>query len=209
MDKDKNDLPLIKRFVRETELPLIQTIGEMLPWEALINLTDLIAVLKGRFADDPDYQVSGEQLTHRSAIIENGAQLKGAMIVGPGCFVAAGALLRGGVILDAGCIVGHGAELKTSIMLTRSKLAHFNFVGDSILGADVNLEAGVVIANYRNEEKGAEIKVRYGSSMISTGVNKFGAIVGEGSAIGANAVLAPGTLLEPHSVVRRGESVDT
>lgn len=32
-----------------------------------------------------------------------------------------------------------------------SKLAHVNFVGGSILGADVNLEAGAIITNRRNE----------------------------------------------------------
>jgi hypothetical protein len=39
-------------------------------------------------------------------------------------------------------------------------------------------------------------------------VTKFGALVGDHSKIGANAVLSPGTILLPESVVRRLELVE-
>lgn len=52
------------------------------------------------------------------------------------------AYLRGGVWLERSCVVGPGAELKSSFLFDGSKLAHFNFVGDSIVGCEVNLEAG-------------------------------------------------------------------
>jgi bifunctional N-acetylglucosamine-1-phosphate-uridyltransferase/glucosamine-1-phosphate-acetyltransferase GlmU-like protein len=61
------------------------------------------------------------------------------------------AYLRAGVWLGEGCVVGPGAELTSSFLFAGSKLAHFNFVGDSILGNDVNLEAGSIVANHRNE----------------------------------------------------------
>lgn len=93
-------------------------------------------------------------------------------------------------------------------MLAGSKLAHFNFVGDSIIGERVNIEAGAIIANYRNELDGALIRIRYGDQVIDTGVNKFGALVGDGCKIGANAVIAPGALLLPDSRVPRLALVD-
>jgi bifunctional N-acetylglucosamine-1-phosphate-uridyltransferase/glucosamine-1-phosphate-acetyltransferase GlmU-like protein len=77
-------------------------------------------------------------------------------------------------------------------MFAGSKLAHMNFVGDSIIGADVNIEAGVIIANYRNELESRNIRIGYREQVINTGVGKFGALVGDGSRIGANAVIAPG-----------------
>ena len=130
------------------------------------------------------------------------------MVIGPSCFVANGSLLRGGVILDANCIVGHCGELKTSIMFTGSKIAHLNFVGDSIIGCGSNVEGGAIIANYRNESVDKEIVVRYKNNLIKTGVFKFGAILGDNSRVGANAVIAPGALLLEHSIVKRGSSVD-
>lgn len=154
------------------------------------------------------YRRQGNCAVHESAVIEQGAVLKGAIIIGEGSFVAAGAYLRGGVYLGSNCIVGPSCELKSTFMLDGSKLAHFNFVGDSLIGEAVNIEAGAIIANYRNELEGADIKIRHADSVIETGVNKFGALVGDGCKIGANAVIAPGALLRPNTHVPRLGLID-
>ncbi len=93
-------------------------------------------------------------------------------------------------------------------MLDGSKLAHFNFVGDSLIGEAVNIEAGAIIANYRNELDGADIRIRHEDQVIDTGVSKFGALVGDGCKIGANAVIAPGALLRSHTRVPRLGLID-
>lgn len=112
------------------------------------------------------------------------------------------------VIQDAHCIIGPGAELKTTFMFSGSKLAHFNFVGDSVLGHGINLEAGSIVANYRNERVDKEVLVRVGGQLQRTGCDKFGALLGDQCRIGANAVLAPGAVLVPASVVGRGQVFD-
>jgi UDP-N-acetylglucosamine diphosphorylase / glucose-1-phosphate thymidylyltransferase / UDP-N-acetylgalactosamine diphosphorylase / glucosamine-1-phosphate N-acetyltransferase / galactosamine-1-phosphate N-acetyltransferase len=145
---------------------------------------------------------------HRSATIESGAVIKGPAIICAGCFIAAGAYLRGGVWLDESCVIGPGAELKSSFVFGGSKLAHFNFVGDSILGSGVNLEAGSILANFRNERADKKIRVRVGTELQRTGVEKFGALVGDGALIGANAVIAPGALIPPGQVVPRLSLLD-
>jgi acetyltransferase-like isoleucine patch superfamily enzyme len=78
-----------------------------------------------------------------------------------------------------------------------------NFVGDSIIGSDVNLEAGAVVANHFNERPKQEIVLHVGGRSIRTGVVKFGALIGDHSRVGANAVLSPGTVLPPKAVVGR------
>jgi len=155
-----------------------------------------------------DYLFNDDVAVHRTAQVEAGAVLKGPLVIGARCFVAAGAYLRGGNWLAADCIVGPGAELKSSFVFARSKLAHFNFVGDSILGSDVNLEAGSIVCNFRNERADKEIRVRIGGVLQRTGCEKFGALIGDHARIGANAVLAPGALLAPRSVVARGALCD-
>ena len=84
-----------------------------------------------------------------------------------------------------------------------STLAHLNFVGDSIKGADVNVEAGAVVANHYNERRNREIRVYIRGQEIRSGVEKFGAVIGDHCRLGANAVLSPGTVLEPNAVVSR------
>jgi NDP-sugar pyrophosphorylase family protein len=145
---------------------------------------------------------------HPTATVEAGAVVKGPAVIGAECFIAHGAYLRGGVWLDERCSIGPGSELKSSFMFSGSKLAHLNFVGDTILGSEVNLEAGCVIANHRNERIDKQIRVRIGPKLYSTGVEKFGALVGDRVKIGANSVLAPGTLIRPDQVIPRLSLVD-
>jgi UDP-N-acetylglucosamine diphosphorylase / glucose-1-phosphate thymidylyltransferase / UDP-N-acetylgalactosamine diphosphorylase / glucosamine-1-phosphate N-acetyltransferase / galactosamine-1-phosphate N-acetyltransferase len=98
--------------------------------------------------------------------------------------------------------------LKSSFVFAGSKLAHFNFVGDSILGRDVNLEAGSVIANYRNELPDPTISLVAEGRRVETGVDKFGALVGDRARIGANAVIAPGAFIAPDTIVPRLSLID-
>jgi UDP-N-acetylglucosamine diphosphorylase / glucose-1-phosphate thymidylyltransferase / UDP-N-acetylgalactosamine diphosphorylase / glucosamine-1-phosphate N-acetyltransferase / galactosamine-1-phosphate N-acetyltransferase len=146
-----------------------------------------------------EYRIAGGVAIATTATVEPGVTLKAPLVLSRGVFVAAGAYLRGGCWLGESCRVGPGAELKSSFVFAGSVLAHFNFVGDSILGSHVNLEAGSVICNHRNEQRAA------GSPAATL---KFGALVGDGSRIGANAVLAPDTVLRPNSIVGRLELVD-
>lgn len=154
------------------------------------------------------YRRHGNCAVHETAVVEQGAILKDAIIISAGSFVAAGAYLRGGVYLGTNCIVGPSCEVKSTFMLGGSKLAHFNFVGDSLIGENVNIEAGAIIANYRNELDGADIKVRYGDNVVELGVQKFGALVGDCCKIGANAVIAPGALLRQNTHVPRLGLID-
>jgi bifunctional N-acetylglucosamine-1-phosphate-uridyltransferase/glucosamine-1-phosphate-acetyltransferase GlmU-like protein len=110
--------------------------------------------------------------------------------------------------LDRGVTVGPACEVKSTIVLDSSRLAHLCFVGDSVIGSDVNVEAGVVVANHVNERPEQDITIHLGGHIIHTGVVKFGALIGDHSRIGANAVLSPGTILAPHTVVARLELVD-
>jgi NDP-sugar pyrophosphorylase family protein len=157
---------------------------------------------------DQDYSVAADVAIHRNATIEDAAIIKGPAIIGPNCFVAAGAYVRGGCWLESNCILGPGAELKSSFIFEGTRLAHFNFVGDSILGRNVNLEAGSIIANHRNERSSDMISFMDRGMHIETNVAKFGALVGDAVKIGANAVIAPGAFIAPGTVIGRLSLLD-
>jgi UDP-N-acetylglucosamine diphosphorylase / glucose-1-phosphate thymidylyltransferase / UDP-N-acetylgalactosamine diphosphorylase / glucosamine-1-phosphate N-acetyltransferase / galactosamine-1-phosphate N-acetyltransferase len=179
----------------------LQAFADRPPWELTRDAVELVEQLLRRLGEG--YAASAGIAVHRAAIIEEGASVKGPAIIGPDCFIAAGAYLRGGCWLEGACVLGPGAELKSSFVFKGAKLAHFNFVGDSILGRAVNLEAGAVIANYRNEAPAATISFMHKGARIETGAGKFGALVGDGVKIGANAVVAPGAFIAPGTVVPR------
>lgn len=177
-----------------------------MPWELTLGSIGIVERLIGGLRDG--YAVKGGVAVHLTSTIEDGAVIKGPAIIGPDCFIAAGAYVRGGCWLEANCILGPGAELKSSFVFRGSKLAHFNFVGDSLLGCGVNLEAGSIIANYRNEQASPAISFHHNGKWLETGAEKFGALVGDHTRIGANAVVAPGAILAPATIVKRLSLID-
>jgi bifunctional N-acetylglucosamine-1-phosphate-uridyltransferase/glucosamine-1-phosphate-acetyltransferase GlmU-like protein len=181
--------------------------GDTPPWKICV---DAVALVRSAIERQPrSYRMLREGIAvHETATIEDGAILKAPCIIGAKCFVAAYAYLRDGVWLGDGVTVGPSVEIKSSLIGPGSSAAHFNFVGNSILGADVNLEAGAILANYRNESADKEIVCAMGGAAIRTGCEKFGALVGDGCRIGANAVLAPGTILPRGAVVPRLTLID-
>jgi NDP-sugar pyrophosphorylase family protein len=127
-----------------------------------------------------------------------------AYINGPAYFsektqVRHSAYVRGSVYTGKGAVIGHTTEVKNSIFFSEAKAAHFAYVGDSILGKNVNLGAGTKLANLKFTKK--EIVIEYEGEKYKTGLKKFGAIIGDGAQTGCNSVLQPGTLLGKRSFV--------
>jgi NDP-sugar pyrophosphorylase family protein len=179
---------------------------DLLPWEITRDLSKILA--KKILQLGKDYEVKSGIAIHKNAAVEKGAILKAPVIIGEKCFVGANAYLRGGVYLEKSVVIGPSCEIKSSLIFSNSTIAHFNFIGDSIIGSRVNFEAGAIVANHYNEKQNKLIEVFYNLKLIETGIEKFGAIVGDDSKIGANAVLSPGTILLPGYIVKRLELID-
>ncbi len=176
------------------------------PWEMTNNLPTLLLHYLSKV--DDNYIVTDGIAIHRTAVVEKGAILKAPVIINENCFIGANAYLRGGIYLGSNCTIGPCCEIKSSIIFNNTSIAHFNFIGDSIIGHNVNFEAGSLIANHYNERIYKKISVLSSSKTIDTGVEKFGALVGDNSKIGANAVLSPGTILKTNTLVKRLELID-
>lgn len=138
-------------------------------------------------------------------IVEPGAMIKGPAIIGSRSEIRQGAYIRGDCLVGNGCVVGHTTEMKGSIMFDGAKASHFAYVGDSILGRDVNLGAGTKLANLKMIA--GSITVTVDKKRYDTGRRKLGAILGDHTETGCNSVTSPGTLMGPSSVVYSGVAV--
>lgn len=138
-------------------------------------------------------------------LIEPGAYIQGPCIIGKNCLVRHGSYIRPYLLTGDRCVIGHSTETKYAILLNGVKASHFNYVGDSIIGNDVNLGAGVICANMRLDEK--PISVCFKDKRIPTGLKKFGSIIGDGSKIGCHAVLNPGVLLKKKTKICSSKGV--
>lgn len=176
------------------------------PWHFTARIQEHLTEMLTNLGSD--FRIEGNIAIHRSAIVEEHVILKGPLIISSGCFVGAHAYFRGGVFLGSNVSIGPGCEIKSSVILDDSRLAHFNFAGDSMIGSDVNMEAGSVLANYHNDRDDKTIYVREGHEIHRTDAQKFGSVIGDNSRIGANAVCSPGTLLAVNSIVKRLELIE-
>lgn len=178
------------------------------PWKALDALLSYLKSVEHKgFSDlenvvvtEPEFVSIGEN-TKISPFV----QIDGPCIFGKNCFVGPGALIRGGCVFGDNCYIGHGVEVKHSLVSSGVTLAHFNYVGDSILNENVHLAAGAVIANQRQDKK--EIFVTWQEERVNTKRTKLGAIIGRDVAIGCNCVVNPGTVISSGAIVRPLRSV--
>jgi NDP-sugar pyrophosphorylase family protein len=199
-------MPLPELFARLPE-ELVDAFDPEAPWsllgaplEAALNALPSEGI-EGQIS--PDVHLAGDQIViGKGSRVQPGALIEGPVRIGRDCLVRTGAYIRAGCWIGDGCVVGANTEIKHSILLDGSKAPHLAYVGDSILGAGVNLGAGTVLSNFRQD--GVEILIPVDDARIASGRRKLGAILGDGVKTGCNAVLHPGVVLGRDSEVYPG-----
>jgi len=91
-------------------------------------------------------------------------------VIESGAMVGPFARLRPGARLAANVHIGNYVEIKNSHIGKGSKVNHLSYVGDTTMGAGVNIGAGTITANY-------------------DGVNKSRTIIEDNASVGSNSVL--------------------
>ncbi len=94
--------------------------------------------------------VVGDRCKVEGALLE-GASLAAEVQVGPFCH------LRSGSRLETGVHLGNFVEVKKSHLAKGAKAGHFSYIGDAIVGENVNIGAGTVTCNYDGVRKNQTI----------------------------------------------------
>ncbi len=183
-----------------------------MPWDGMGSLESWIQLqISSKERPDPSrphvwIQDPDRVWIHPTAVIEPGVMLQGPIYIGVNVTVRHGAYLRGPVVLSESSLVGHSTEVKNSLLLAGATAAHFNYVGDSVLGECCNLGAGAILANVRFDRETISMRMPDGEKM-QTGRKKMGALIGAYAQIGCNAVICPGAIVAPHAWVEPGACI--
>ncbi len=138
-----------------------------------------------------DCRIESGSVIHSSRL-GNGVTLRSSRILdsrmADDCDAGPFAHVRGGCDLAKGVHVGTNTELKHARIGEGSKVGHFSYVGDAVLGRDVNVGAGCVFANYDGKNKhecrvGDKVFLGSNSTLVAP------VTIGNGAVIGAGAVV--------------------
>jgi UDP-N-acetylglucosamine diphosphorylase/glucosamine-1-phosphate N-acetyltransferase len=177
------------------------------PWELLEANERRLGRLTQRLDGDvhEDATIRGAVVVEPGATVDSGAVLEGPVLVREGASVGPNAYVRGATLLGRGVEVGHAVEIKNSVVMADASVSHLSYVGDSVLGRDVNFGAGTNVANLRHDDQSVRVQVK--GDAVDSGRRKFGVVVGDGAKTGINTSLNAGVKLSPGATTGPGESV--
>ncbi len=138
-------------------------------------------------------------------VIKAGAVLEGPCSIGKGSYIGNNSLIRSYTALGENCSVGYGVELKNCVVQKNSHIGRLSFIGDSVLGENVDIGAGAMTVNRKLDW--STIKVRNNRKNFDTGRIKLGAFIGDGAMIGAGNSIEPGTIVPAGKVLPAHYSV--
>ena len=146
-----------------------------------------------------DTQVGSNSTIEPFVFIKNGVKIKDQVIVkshsvlesskiGKGSSIGPFARLRPGSVIGENVKIGNFTEIKNSKIGNKSTIAHLSYIGDSILGKNINIGAGTITCNYDGKKKNITIiedKVFIGSNTSLVAPLK----IGRNSKTGAGSVI--------------------
>lgn len=174
------------------------------PWD-ILNANEMImnswkeAVIDKSVQFRGSVRVEGPVHIQEGVVIESGTTLKGPCYIGAHSFIGHNVLVRKYASLGPGTEIGFGVELKDCILFGHSKVGRLSFVGDSVVGEEVYLGAGIVTVNGNLD--GSPVQVKLDGQSLDTGLKKLGAFIGDGARIGAGHTLPAGTMIRAGSTI--------
>jgi bifunctional UDP-N-acetylglucosamine pyrophosphorylase/glucosamine-1-phosphate N-acetyltransferase len=201
---------VLARVVEERSVqavPVDRWMGVGRPWELLganeWKLGELSSGVSGEVADGAELR--GTVVVEAGATVEPGVVIEGPALVRSGAHVGPNAYVRGATLIGADAEVGHAVEVKNSVLMRGATVPHLSYVGDSVLGRQVNFGAGTTVANLRHDDGAVRLTVK--GERVSTGRRKFGVVVGDGAKTGIQSALNAGVTLSTDARVGPGETV--
>ena len=126
--------------------------------------------------------------------------------IGDNCIVGPYARIRPGAVLKNNSQVGNFVEVKNSIIGTGTKINHLSYIGDAILGSNINVGAGCITCNYDGEKK-HKTKIE-SNSFIGSGTRLVAPVtVAKGSYIAAGSTVTKDTPGDGSLTIARSKQV--
>ncbi len=175
------------------------------PWDLLAANERLLGRIEKRIEGTVEQGavLKGNVVVEQDAIIRSGSYIEGPVYISQGSVVGPNCYIRPATLLGKRVKVGNAVEVKNSIIMDDTSIGHLSYVGDSIIGRRVNFGAGTITANLRHDDKPICVTIK--GQRVSSGRRKLGAIIGDFVKTGIGTSIAPGVVI--HQGARTGVGV--
>ncbi|MEA2012686.1 MAG: DapH/DapD/GlmU-related protein [Verrucomicrobiota bacterium] len=194
-------------------LPESKTIIEdafsiLYPWDLLkANKQILDSIEKNELSGSvaQNCTINGNIILGADSNLLPGVFIEGNIVIGKNCKIGPNCYLRGGTSIGDNCHIGQAVEIKNSIIMQNSSIGHLSYVGDSVIGSNVNMGAGTITSNLRHDGKNHKSVVN--EKLIETGRRKLGTILGDNVHTGIHCGFYPARKMWPGKATLPGEIV--
>ncbi len=128
--------------------------------------------------------------------------IRGPTYIGPNTYIGNNVLVREYTAMGSNVLVGFGVEIKESLIYDDTKIGRLCFVGDSVVGRNVDIGAGAQLVNRPVAGKSITSTVE-GKSVVVPRV-KYGAVIGDNVILSPNVSVYPGVKIGMNSIVLPG-----
>ena len=133
-------------------------------------------------------EIEGPVYIGENVKIEPGVYIKGPAFISANSELRHTSYIREFSYIGEKCVVGHATEVKHSFFFDGAKASHFAYVGNSILGKNVNIGAGTITCNYDGKKKN-KTKILDGAFIGSNTALVAPIKIGKKSVVGAGSAL--------------------
>jgi len=178
-----------------------------LPWNLLeanqLLLPSIKFEQKGIVEDG--VHIHGDVGIGEGSRIKSGVYIEGPVLIGKNCNIGPNCFLRPFTVLENNVKIGHACEIKASLVMSGSAIPHLSYIGDSIIGSNVNLGAGTITANLRMDKETIYATIK--KEKVDTKRRKLGVIVGDNAQSGIGVTFMPGIIVGKNSAIAANMNV--
>lgn len=204
---------LIDKYIREGKYNVVEAAGKWItigyPWDLFKAIDDIV----GTYSDNCNnwavieewVYIDGKIFAEKWAVIKAWTYIEGNIYIGESAIIWPNAYIRGNTMIGKNSKIGAFVECKNNYVGENTNIPHLSYVGDSIIGNNVNLGGWTKIANLRHDDQTIQVKNKW--KLVDTGKRKLWAIIGDNVKTGINTLIYPGRTLDTDSSTLPGEIV--
>jgi NDP-sugar pyrophosphorylase family protein len=175
------------------------------PWDFHYTVQRILREELTEVSVSPNVSIAKSTIIDGPCMIEDGVtvddfcKIKGPTYIGKGSFIGMSSLIRN-CMIGSETHIGFNCEVGRSYLLGHDKIPHQNVIVDSLIGENVWFGAYSVTLNVLFTRSKIPFEIDKGKA-IDTGMDHFGAVIGNNCTISTSVTIFPGRHIHPGTVI--------